>query len=86
MDEHQMLESVIDEYQEELHRVYQILKKWDTPPARSLALEISASLPWRGEKAIRRELIKLEGKAIELEDKVTELKEENQRLRSLKDT
>ncbi len=69
MTELEMMEAIIEEYQTELHRVYLTLIAWDTPQSRFLATQISASLPFRGEKAIR--------------DRLAELEAENQQMRSL---
>ena len=66
MTEHEMLEAVIEGYQVELHRVYHILRDWNTEQSRELATEISASLPFRGEKVISSRLAELEAENLRL--------------------
>ena len=66
MTEHEMLEAVIEGYQVELHRVYLILRDWDTEQSRTLATQISAGLPFRGKKVISSRLAELEAENLKL--------------------
>ncbi len=66
MTEQEMLEAVIDSYQVELHRVYHILRNWNTEQSCELATQISAGLPLRGAKVISSRLAELEAENLKL--------------------